>query len=269
MIERGLRGFDAHTWITTLLHRGRGGRWTALASMRAIQGHRKVPVAQSVGDPRSSVPTHALMQGFRYPALPGFDATRVTESLMFETTRLVVAKPAWVAPLVAAGELSADTAKCLLTAALAELIVSAGRLAQRILVDPPPAAWIFNVRPRFAVALRDFKGLELVPLYNDGAEPTPAALDSALDAPYFHRWRRELCRDLPPAVVQAMVHEGVAAAVRHVARYDVSVWQDRAVTLPFLLVHDAPFKAAINQMEVMLAQQPYRDLFWQAKLAHG
>ncbi len=257
-IEHGLRTFDDHTWITAILHVGAAGGWTALASMRAVRGCRAVPVAQSVGDPASSLPTHSLLRGFAYPALPHFDATRVPESRVFETSRLVVARPEWAASLLLRGEIAADALSALLTAALAELVVAAARLAQRLTTEAPLAAWIFNARPRLAVTVRDFLGLPLVPLYGAGAEPTPEALASPLDAPYFHRWRRELCRGLPPEVAQAVARDGVAAAVRHLAEQELQTLQDRGVTLPFLVGHDAVFEAAIRRLEALLARQPYR-----------
>ena len=80
----------------------------------------------------------------------------------------MVARPGWGAALVARGEIAADTLKALLSAALAELLVGAVRLAQRLSTQVPMAAWIFNGRPRLAVTVRDALGLKLQPLYAAG-----------------------------------------------------------------------------------------------------
>lgn len=258
LIEEGLRRFDEHTAITAILHQGPGGGWTALAAMRTVRGHRAVPVARSIGDGASSLPTHALLQGFAYPALPGFDAGRTPESQLFEATRLVVARPGWGAALVARGEIEAEPLNAVMSCALAELMAGSIRLARRLAAPERMAAWIFNVKPRLAVTLRDTLGLPLVPLYTRGAEPTPAAAVSPLDGPYLHRWRRELCRDLPAPVQRDVEREGVAAAVRHLAVQDLAAWRDRAVTLPFLVLNDAAVEAAYRRFLALLAQQPYR-----------
>lgn len=265
-IERGLRAPDPRAWIVAVLHHadpGAGGDpatdgWTALAAARVVRGARAVPVSRSVGAPDSSLPTHALLQGWAYPTRDDFDPDRVPEHAVLETTRWVAATAAWAASRLPAGALDAAVLKALVAAASAEVVLAAARLGQRLAADEPVAAWLFNVRPRVAISLRDRLGLDLVPMYAGGAAPTPQALASALDGPYFHHWRHQLCRELPAAVRQAVERDGPAAAVRHLAQQDLAAWQDREVTLPYLVHADARLRRALDRLEAQLAQGPYQ-----------
>ena len=138
----------------------------------------------------------------------------------------------------------------MLTSAFDELIVTCyrtGNAATRV------AGWIFNVKPKLAVALKLRKGLNLVPLYSQGVEPTALALNSALDKPYFHRWHSELFKLIP----EAIVHEGMLAAVRYMAGRDIRDWQDCEVSLPYLLVNNDELECAIEKLETKLAQRTY------------
>lgn len=264
-IERDLRAPDPFAWIVAILHHPEPGAsldavaqgWTALGAARVVQGARAVPVSRSVGQPDSSLPTHTLLGGWAYPRRHDFDPDHVPEHAMLETTRWVAATAAWAASRLPPGALEPPTLKALLAAASAEVVLAAARLGERIAAEAPVAGWLFNVRPRAAISLRDRLGLDLVPLYTGGAQPTPQSLASPLDGPYFHHWQQQLCSDLPPTVQQAVGREGPAAAVRHLAQQDCAAWQQREVTLPFLVHADARLGRALDRLQAQLESGPY------------
>jgi hypothetical protein len=152
--------------------------------------------------------------------------------------------------LVKTGAMSQAEIQAVLASSFDELIVSAVRNAHAL---ASMAGWIFNVKPKLAVSLKLRKGLNLIPLYSQGVEPTAQALSSALDKPYFHRWHTELFRLIPDTIV----HQGMLAAVRYMAGRDIREWQDCEVSLPYLVVNNAEFEAAIQKLEAKLAQRTY------------
>ena len=207
-------------------------------------------MAQSIGRADSSIPTHTLLQSFHYPQLPDFDPNVVTEAEIFEASRLVTGDRELIEQLASTGAMNQAEIQAVLTSAFDELIVSAVRNAHAL---THMAGWIFNVKPKLAVSLKLRKGLNLISLYSQGVEPTAQALSSALDKPYFHRWHTELFKLIPEAIVQ----EGMLAAVRYMAGRDIRDWQDCEVSLPYLVVNNAEFENAIQKLEAKLAQRTY------------
>jgi hypothetical protein len=250
VVGRGLSEFDDHTHVSILYLEDAGG-CTALASMRYQLGRRTaVPVAKSIGQADSSIPTHVLLQSFQYPRLPDFDADTVTEAQICEVSRLVAADQQLAARLVGSGAVARAEIRALLGSALSEMIVNFYRTDD---IVPDVAGWMFNVKPKLALTLTRFAGLNLVPLYTHGVEPTEQALTSELDGPYFQRWHRELKSSMPTEIA----HTGRLKAVRYLASRDLADWRHCGVSLPYLLVNNAEFGRAVDRLEGYLAQRPY------------
>lgn len=249
-IQETLSSFDQRTYVSALLLPDGAEDWIALASMRSLWGQGPVAVARSIGQADSSIPTHILLQAFQYPHRPDFDPNVVTEAEIFEASRLVTGDRELIERLVSTGAMSQAEIHAVLASAFDELIVSAVRNAHAL---TSMAGWIFNVKPKLAVSLKLRKGLNLIPLYTQGVEPTAQALSSALDKPYFHHWHTELFKLIP----EAIVHEGMLAAVRYMADRDIREWQDCEVSLPYLVVNNAEFESAIQKLEAKLAQRTY------------
>ena len=250
VVGRALSEFDDHTHVSILCLEDAGG-CTALASMRYQLGRRTaVPVARSIGHADSSVPTHVLLQSFRYPRLPDFDADVVTEAQICEVSRLVAADRQLAVQLVSSGAVTATEIRALLQSALSEMIVNFYRTDD---IVPDVAGWIFNVKPKLALTLMRFTGLNLVPLYTHGVEPTERALTSALDGPYFQRWHCELTGSMPAEIARG----GTLGAARYLASRNLADWRHCGVSLPYLLVNNAEFARAVDRLETMLAQRRY------------
>ncbi len=250
-IRQALAEFDDHTYVSAILLSDAAGDWIALASMRILQGKRSdVAVGQSIGCADSSIPTHTLLQSFHYPQLPNFDAATVTEAEICEISRLVAADHELAEQLIRAGVMSPAEIQAVLSSAFDELIVNFYR---NEIPAMKVAAWIFNIKPKLAASLKLRKGLNLIPLYAQGVEPTARALNGALDKPYFQRWHTELFKLLPDEIVQ----QGMLAAVRYMASRDIREWQDCELSLPYLLLNDDEFDSTIQKLEAKLAQRSY------------
>jgi hypothetical protein len=250
-IEAALAAFDDRTYVAAILLSHGSDRWTALASMRSIWGRRtEVPLAFSIGCSESSIPTHTLLTSFRYPNLPGFDPEAVTEAEVFEVSRLVTADRTVQEELVSSGAMTESVFRTVLAGAFDELIISTARNGQAV---TRVSAWIFNVKPRLAAALRMREGLNLIPLYSEGVEPTEGALTNPLDRPYFCRWHDELAKAAPPEVAR----QGAKAVVRYMASHEIRAWHHCDATLPFLLLNDAGLECAIQKLEARVARRPY------------
>jgi hypothetical protein len=250
-IHNALAESDDHTYVSAILLSDQAEEWIALAAMRTLLGKRAdVTVAHSIGHADSSIPTHTLLQAFHYPSLSDFDPEVVTEAEIFEVSRLAAADHGIAEQLIRTGVMSQAELQAVLTSAFDELIVNSYRTGN---AATHVAGWIFNVKPKLAAALKLRKGLNLIPLYSLGVEPTAQALNSALDKPYFHRWHAELFKLLPDTIV----HEGMLAAVRYLAGRDIREWQDCELSLPYLLANNAELECAIEKLEAKLAQRSY------------
>ena len=68
--KEALSGFgEGHTLSAIFAEKPDGGV-IALAAMRTIRGVRRDSIAGTIGDPGSSIPTHRVLRGWRYPAHP-------------------------------------------------------------------------------------------------------------------------------------------------------------------------------------------------------
>ena len=249
-IQQGLAAFDDRTYVSAILLSDDVGGWNALASMRTLWGQGDVAVAQSIGRAESSIPTHTLLKSFQYPRLPDFDPNVVTEAEIFEASRLVTGDQTLVEQLVSSGEMAETEIRAVLSAAFEELIVSAVRNAHAL---TQMAGIIFNVKPKLAVSMKLRKGLNLIPLYSQGVEPTALALSAELDKPYFRRWHSQLFKLLPDEIAQ----QGLLAGVRYMAARDIREWQGCELSLPYLIVNNDEFERAIRKLEAKLAQRSY------------
>lgn len=250
-IREALARYDESTYLSALLFRHRTGEWTAVAAMRMIHGRGQgAPLSQTIGRADSSLPTHRLLESFCYPQLPNFNPDAVTESQLFEASRLVCPDKTVHTRLTDSGEMSETEYRAMQSGAFDVLMVSAKRFVGAMF---PTASWIFNVKPRLAAALRIRQGLDLIPLYLNGVQPTAQALSSTVDQLYFHRWNQELLNMAPTQVAD----KGIAAVVRHLSGCSLRVWQDCAASLPYLVVSGASFDAAINKIGNRVSLRPH------------
>ena len=218
------------------------GGVAAVATMQTVRGARSTPLADSIGDAASSLPTHRLLRGFRYPPEAGLDPRATPESALAEFGRLAVADPAQLHPLVRAGALTPREAAYVVRHALGELV--ARSVARGWALPAPPRGYLFNTQPRLARVLRR-KGLGLRPLFLDGAEPTPAARSlPGPGAASFRRWPAELAGLVPEEVLR----EGIAAAIAHLAARGFTRWHRLALSLPYLLPDDLALARAVARL---------------------
>lgn len=247
-IEKALSDFDERTYLAAILLCDQADHWYALASMRYLKGQRDdIAISQSIGCPDSSLPTHKLLDGFQYPKLPDFDPDRVTEADISEVSRLVVADEEQIHRVGRLGLLDPQELQSLMTSAVTEMIVSfyrAGNPGIQV------AGLIFNIKPKLAAMLKLRKRINLVPLFTEGAEPTPLALKSMPDQLYFERWHANLFDLIPEAI---KTHE-TSAAVRYLVGRDAHEWINCEISLPYLVVNNSEYECAIENMEKQLAR---------------
>jgi hypothetical protein len=253
-IQEALAHYDQRTYISAIFLPDRDREWVALASMRVQRGqHNGMIVAQSIGRADSSIPTHTLLQSFQYPQHPNFDPNAVTEAQICEVSRLVTADHELVEQWIHSEITSQAEIQAVLTWAFDELIVNSYQTGK---TTGQVAGWIFNVKPKLALVLKLKKGLNLVPLFSGGAEPTSLALSSTPDKFYFQRWHAELYKLIPETIER----DGTLAAVQYLADRDVHEWLDCEISLPYLLIHNEELEIAIDKLETDLAQHRSYEL---------
>ncbi len=247
-IEKALSHFDERTYLAAILLCDQAGHWYALASMRYLKGQRDhVVISKSIGCSDSSLPTHRLLDGFRYPKLPDFEPDDVVETDISEVSRLVVADQEEIDRVSGPEMLDPRELQSLLTSAVTEMIVSfyrAGNPGIQV------AGLIFNVKPKLAALLKLRKGINLLPLFTKGAEPTPLALSAMPDRLYFERWHANLFMMIP----ETLKTHGTRAVVRTLAERDAHEWIDCEISLPYLVVNNSEYACAIENLERQLAR---------------
>ena len=247
-IKQALSHFDERTYLAAILLCDSSNHWYAIASMRYLKGQRgDLVVSESIGCAESSLPTHRLLNGFQYPMLPDFDPDTVTETDISEVSRLVVADQEQIERVVRLGLLGQETLQHLLTPAVSEMIVNFYRAGNPgIQVQ----GLIFNVKPKLAAILKLRKGINLVPLFTLGTEPTALALNTMPDRLYFQRWHANLLALIP----ETMRTQGAKAALRYVAGRAAHEWINCEISLPYLVVNNSEYACTIDNLEKQLAR---------------
>jgi len=171
----------------------------ALNAMRVVRGTRADRcLAESVGRPDSSLQTHALLEGYHYPCLPGFNPYRLNETHMLELRRWVSVDPHELHEIVEAGAITSVEADYVLHFGTAEVSLGVQRLTQPYRArrqDPTIAAYLWTCAPRSAIVCRRRMGLNFIPMYADGCVPTALARSpECFAAPLFERHWDELGR---------------------------------------------------------------------------
>jgi hypothetical protein len=244
-IAAALRLEDERTYVSAIMARG-GGKTVALAAMRTIRGSRSIALSKSIGDIDSSLPTHRLLTGFRYPASLDFDADRASESSVCECSRLVTIASKPLTDLVESRFVTSAEASYFARFACKELIVT---LYLRESADKDFAGYIFTIQPRLAHVLSARLRLPLVPMFAGGASPTQATLTpGALFAPYFSKWHAELRRAAP----SLMDDGGPSAVLSHLATHVFSHPCDSRISLPFFLPAGKRLAMAIADLQADL-----------------
>ena len=260
-IEQALSRFDERTYVAAILLCDQANQWYALASMRYLKGQREdVVVSRSIGRTDSSIPTHRLLDGFQYPKLPDFDPDALTEMELTEVSRLVIADQEQIERVIHLGLLCQEELQSLMTAAVTEMIVSfyrAGNPGIQV------AGLIFNVKPKLAAMLKLRKGINLLPLFAEGTEPTPLALSAMPDRLYFERWHANLFELIPETI---KLH-GTRAAVKYLAGRDTHEWIDCEISLPYLVVNNSGYQYSIENLERQLAR--HRRYEFRERLNYG
>lgn len=247
-IQEALAHYDQRTYVSVIFLPDRDQDWIALASMRVVRGkHTDMIVTQSIGQADSSIPTHTLLRSFKYPQHRNFDPDTVTEERIYEVSRLVTADRELVEQLIQSGITTQAEIQSVLIWAFDELIINSYQTGKTV---GTVAGWIFNIKPKLALLLKLKKGLNLVPLFSCGAEPTDLALSSNPDKLYFQRWHAELYKLIPNTIER----DGTLAAVQYLASRDVHEWLDCEISLPYLLIHNEELEVAINKLETNLIQ---------------
>lgn len=248
---------DSHA-VSAIFARTITGDLVAVAVMRTIRGTSQALLSDLIGSPSSSIPTHRVLQGFRYPAHPDLVADETPERALAEFGRLVVANHAQLQPLIADGTLTPGEADHILRHGFDALLAGSYFRDQATL--DPPRAYIFNAKPRLAHVLAAGKGLTILPLFADGAEPTPTVLDrSKFDAPYFQRWAVELGELVPTEVLEA----GLPVAIRHLTSNGFNGWRKLGINLPYLILCDRATARGMTHLAT-IAAIPTR---WETPLA--
>lgn len=226
-------------------------RPVALGTMRTVRGHRTdVWLTQSIGDARSSLPTHTLFKNFAYPTQPDFEAAKVAESHMLECSRLAIIDRDDAKGLIAAGMMAKADLLAMLPDLFDELIVHSYR---RAMPRPGTQHWagcLFNVKPRLAQTLRAKKDLGLLPLFADGVELADETLaPGGLFERYFAKWTPELSR--PPRGGPPRIGNESTTCVAQPALLECDI------SLPYLIVCNAELECAILALETKLDQAAY------------
>lgn len=226
----------------------------ALGVMHVVRGTRNERcIADAVGWPDSSLQTHALLSGFRYPALPGFDPYRLDETHLLELRRWVSIDPADLHELAEQGVLTSVEEDYVLRFATAEACVGVHRLTATYHSrrnGQPYAGYLCSCAPRSALIMRRKLGLPMIPLFADGCAPTALALSPAcFAAPLFRRHDAELARAVPP---HANGGDPLRAALRHLATTDQPHAAAGRLSLPYLLPYSDELFAQMDRLEDLL-----------------
>lgn len=252
--KQDLQATDNIADITVVCTYNRSRQPVALGAMRMVRGARAdLALVDAVGRPDSSLQTHALLRGFRYPCLPGFDPYRLTEARLLEVRRWVSIDPADLHALVRAGVLTSVEEDYVLHFGTAEVCLGVHRLTARYHTrrnGQPHAGYLWTCAPRAAVILRHKMGLGMIPLFAEGCEPTERALaPDCFAAPLFVRHRHELLQAAPVNGTPIADDDRTRLALRHLATATSPHGVAARLSLPYLLLYDDDTFAKFDTLE--------------------
>lgn len=249
-LAHALRRYTPQTHVVAIFAFWPDNTPVALATMRTTGGLNGTPLADSIGLSDSDLPLHTLFAGLTYPQTPTFDAQFSTEKDVYEVGRLAAVDPQQIEQLVQSGVISHAEAQSFLALAFDELVVATCQRHFRF--TPDFAAFIFNVSPRLARQMQVRQDLVLLPLFANGVEPTAAALEpKGIYASHFQRWSSVLCQYVPDAVMQ----QGLTAAIRYLVDQPPKTWLDLKISLPYITLHDSLLTTAVARLEERLEKK--------------
>lgn len=230
-IHRNAYGDDDRVYA--LCARGRDGALVALATMLTARGTRSTPLADAIGDPRSSLPTLRLLH-FTCGLESGLSATTTPEHALAEFARICVRQRQELLALVSVGRLTHAEAAYVEERGFDE-VFALSYWRDRALPDPP-RAYLGNAQPRMSGALAR-RGLDVRPLHlAAGASPSARVLGAGgSTGAYFGKWPRVL----EPHVPAAVLDRGVAAAILYLVESGFDGWDSLELSLPFLILNNA------------------------------
>jgi hypothetical protein len=249
-------------WVYALCARGSAGELVALATILTVHGTRDVALGEAIGDPASSFPTLRMLT-FACDSGPGSLSADVPECRLAELARMAVRQSPDLAALVSGGSITLAAAAYVEAHGFNEMFaMSYWRDQAR---PEPPVAYLGNSPPWMIDAL-ERRGLDVRRLYRmAGAGPTPRVLQSGEStSAYFKRWEALVA----PLVPQAVLAQGIAAAVRYLAQQEDTGWHSLALSLPFYILNSPKTRAAMASLALACGlipeahsagTSPYRD----------
>jgi hypothetical protein len=224
----------------------------ALASMRIVHGSKKnLLISNSIGSSESSIPMHRLLQSFSYPKLKDFNPFKITETQVCECSRRAALNKREIIELVKENVMTKEEGEYFLQHCFNHLLVGLTRYCVK-----EASAFVFNLRPYHAYHFKSL-GLNLVPLFSEGVEPTKDAIDERnVLSPLFTKWTNELQK----CFQQMSFEQGIASAIKEI--YKSNEEQDRAILgwkhcnipLPFLLLIDKKYHSTVQRVENLIAK---------------
>ena|GEM_PF-6273552 len=240
--------YDDHTYISAIFYKSHKHPPIALSTARNIHGSRKdVMLADSIGSQTASIPTHKLLQSFSYPDLQYFKADRVSEAEVCECSRRATINRQQIRQLIGKGVIGAVDARHFFRHCTDHILVAHCKFLQQ-----NTKACIFNMRP-FHTHSFIVRGIQFIPLFTEGVEPTQFALDNkkTVLAPLFAKWPGELQK-----ISQGILEKySVSEAIKHLWQNFISThinlrgWKSCNIPLPFLLVFDEQWYSFIKRIE--------------------
>lgn len=210
-----------------------------LGTIMWIAGTRPNMIAETIGDPASSLPTFRMLSWPRFPANLGIDPHTTPESRLAELSRLVLRREPELRRYVEAGYLSREDARYLQCHGSDELLARAYFCGRERLGDV--AALPYNTVPRIDRWLAR-KGLIGEPLYLAGATPTPRTLNGPPLLRGYFNWA-PLLAPLVPSLAG-----GITEAIRYLADERPEVLAELSVSLPAIFINDARFEVAMAKL---------------------
>lgn len=193
------------------------------------------PISKTIGNPESSIPTHQLLEGFRYPSWPGWNPDEIAEAQIVEPSKLVKLDKKDLIGLVHSGYLTQAEVEFVLSFSFVGIFSSLHRLIQQVI--PDLAGYVMNTYPLLATILRREYHLEWLPLPSQsGIFPTSLARSHENPASIYFNHQITGFKEL------------FSTQPREWSLENPDIGKT-TVTLPFLLVNDESLEAAIRGLE--------------------
>ncbi len=203
--------------------------------LRAEPGSSGARIAQTIGDPASTLFTHQVLQGFQHPSLPGWDPEQIREAQVYEPTRIVRIDKIAMSRLIQSGFLAKPEVDYLLSNGFTGIFPAMHRRNQSC--TPGMAGYVAMMFPFLVSMLLHSYHLNWIPLASrTGIGPTPVALSpQEMISVYFRK-------ELPE--YQTLFSNG-----RRKWHYDDPDILRRHIYVPVILPNDEKLEASIRQLE--------------------